>query len=46
MNIKIFQELINEFISNGIKIEDLTLMQISQSINLYKKLYKSIGGSI
>lgn len=36
MEIKMFQKLINELIEQGIKVQDLTLMQISKSIELYK----------
>ena len=40
MNIKLFQQLINELLKEGIRVQDLTLLQIRQSISLYKYLYK------
>ncbi|CAI3195250.1 hypothetical protein [Clostridium neonatale] len=43
MNIKLFQKLINELIEEGVQVHKLTLLQISYSLNLYKKLYRSMG---
>lgn len=40
MNIKQYKKLIEEFRSQGIKVNELTLLQISESIKLYKSLYK------
>lgn len=39
MNIIIYQELIKDLISQGIKVHDLTLLQIRSSIQLYKSLF-------
>lgn len=36
MNIKQYKELINDLINQGIKVNELTLIQISESIKLYK----------
>lgn len=44
LNIKLFQQLIDELLNNGIKVQNLTLLQISQSVSIYKKLYKSMEG--
>ena len=38
MNIRIYQELIKDLISQGIKVQSLTLLQISYSIKVYKEL--------
>lgn len=38
MNIKQYKELINDLINQGIKVNELTLIQISESIKLYKVL--------
>ena len=38
MNIIIYQNLIKDLINQGIKVQDLTLLQISYSISLYKRL--------
>ncbi|WP_270215499.1 hypothetical protein [Clostridium butyricum] len=38
MNIKIYKELIQDLINQGIKVQDLTLLQISYSIKLYKMM--------
>ena len=40
MEIKLFQKLIYELIEQGIKVQNLTLMQISKSIELYKIVHK------
>ena len=40
LNIILFQKLINELLEEGIQVQSLTLLQISQSLNLYKQLYK------
>lgn len=40
VKIELFQQLINELINQGIKVQDLTLKQISQSVRLYKNFYK------
>lgn len=42
MNIKVFKNLINELIEQGIKVQDLTLIELSNSIKLYKMLNSSI----
>lgn len=39
MNITIYQDFIKDLINQGVKVKDLTLIQISYSINLYKALY-------
>lgn len=36
MNIKQYKELIESFINQGIKVNELTLIQIRESIKLYK----------
>ena len=36
MNIKLFDLFIRDLISQGTKVHNLTLMQISKSIELYK----------
>lgn len=38
MNIKQYKDLIEDFINQGIKVNELTLIQISESIKLYKSL--------
>jgi len=38
MDINIYKSFIHELIVQGIKVQDLTLMQISYSLSLYKKL--------
>jgi len=45
MNIQVYQELIQDLIIQGIKVQDLTLLQIRYSINLYKKYAVIQGGS-
>ncbi len=40
MEIKLFQKLINELIEEGIKVQNLTLVQISKSIELYKLIHR------
>lgn len=40
MNIIAYQELIRELIREGIKVKDLTLLEISYSIKLYKNYIK------
>lgn len=40
MDIDLYQDLIEHFEEQGIKVEELTLQQISNSIKLYKKLTK------
>lgn len=35
MNIIIYQDLINDLINQGVKVKDLTLIQIGYSIKLY-----------
>lgn len=42
MNIKQYKKLISDFISQGIKVNELTLIQISESIKLYKILNKGL----
>lgn len=36
MNVKLYTEFINELIRNGIKVENLSLIQIKDSLKLYK----------
>lgn len=36
MNIKLYKNFIQELIDEGIRVQELTLMQISKSIELYK----------
>lgn len=38
MNVKQYKELIDAFINQGIKVNELTLIQIRESIKLYKLL--------
>ncbi|WP_294378922.1 hypothetical protein [uncultured Clostridium sp.] len=40
MKIELFQQLINELVGQGIKVQNLTLMQISKSIELYKLIHR------
>ncbi|SJT57441.1 Uncharacterised protein [Clostridioides difficile] len=40
MNIIAYQELIKDLINQGIKVQELTLLQISYSVKLYKTLFK------
>lgn len=40
MNIKLFKNFIQELIGQGIKIEYLSVSQVSESIKLYKVLNK------
>lgn len=42
MDIKMYKSFIQELIVQGIKVQDLTLMQISYSLSLYKTL-RGIG---
>lgn len=39
MKIEIYQELIKDLISQGIKVQNLTLLQIGYSIKVYKELF-------
>ncbi len=39
MKIETYQELIKDLISQGIKVQNLTLLQISYSIRVYKELF-------
>lgn len=39
MDIKIYQKLINDLKNEGIKVQELTLLQISYSVKLYKELF-------
>lgn len=39
MRIETYQGLIKDLINQGIKVQDLTLVQISYSIKLYKELF-------
>ena len=36
MNLKLYEDFIQELINEGIKVQNLTLMQLSKSIELYK----------
>lgn len=36
MNVKLYTEFIDELINNGVKVENLSLNQIKDSLNLYK----------
>lgn len=36
MSVKLYTEFINELIENGIKVENLSLNQIKDSLKLYK----------
>lgn len=38
MNIEIYKSFIHELIVQGIKVQELTLMQVSHSLYLYKKI--------
>ena len=40
MKIELFQQLINELVDEGIKVQNLILMQISKSIELYKLIHR------
>jgi len=40
LNIRIYQNFIKDLINQGIKVQDLTLLQISNSVRLYKILYR------
>lgn len=42
MNIKQYKAFINDLIDQGIKVNKLTLVQISESIILYKSLNRGI----
>lgn len=42
MNIRIYQDFIKDLINQGIKVQNLTLVQISHSIRLYKTMYKNV----
>ena len=36
MNIKLYEDFIHKLINDGIEVQNLTLIQISKSIELYK----------
>ncbi|WP_202117513.1 hypothetical protein [Clostridium chromiireducens] len=38
MNIKLYQEFIEDLMEQGVKVQELTLLQISHSVRLYKNL--------
>ncbi|MFR4982703.1 MAG: hypothetical protein ACLUC0_16440 [Clostridium neonatale] len=38
MNLKLYKNFIQELINEGIKVQNLTLMQLSKSIRLYKSV--------
>ena len=40
MNIKLYEDFIRELIDEGIKVQELTLMQLSKSIELYKLIHR------
>lgn len=40
MNIKLYKKFIQELINEGVKVQDLTLKQISKSIELYRVVNK------
>lgn len=40
MSVKLYSEFINELIRNGIKVENLSLNQIKDSLKLYKIVKK------
>ena len=40
MNIKLYKDFIQELIDEGIRVQSLTLKQISKSIELYKIIHR------
>ncbi len=40
MNINLYEDFIRQLVVEGIKVENLTLMQISKSIELYKIIHR------
>ncbi len=40
MNIKLYKDFINKLINEGIEVQNLTLVQISKSIELYKIIHR------
>lgn len=43
MNIEIYKMFIDDLLNQGIKVNELTLLQLSYSLNLYKKVFGGVA---